>query len=188
MILIASTFASVYASGGYSPTQPLLGTTGGAPALTGAAYTGVLTVLYADGSPVVLESDKVTLQLCASSCISQEVTLKQTAPGTYAYSFTPPSSLTGTITITVDAGSLADDNGRIFPSVNTQVGTYATPSLTGQATQPALPAYPVAQQSMNGNEAVALPQSAQESPAVIVVTIIGVLVTAGALLILPRRR
>jgi len=193
LIMLAMTVASVSASG-YSVGVPILGTTG-APALSGSQYTGILNVLYADGMPVVLASNKVVLQLCRSmmQCVNQVVTLKQTAPGTYSYSFAPPSGLAGTITIDVVAGSLADDNGRVFPSVDTQIGTYATPGLSssGTAAPPtaqALPANPVPQSNQVVGQAVALPQPTHASPiAMIVLSVTLVLVAAGGLLILPRR-
>ena len=193
VVLVATPFASVFAQG-YAATNnllfsvPILGTSG-SPALTGNQFTGLLTTLYADGSPVFLASNKVSLQLCASSCTTQDVVLKQTAPGSYAYSFTPPSSLTGTITITVVAGSLADDNGRQFPSVNTQIGAYATPGLTSSAASPTAPAGQPVQPQSNPQptveQAPALPRQGQ-SPLVLVLSALIVLVAAGALLI--RRR
>jgi hypothetical protein len=192
VIMVATTIASVFAAG-YTVATPLLGTSG-APALSGSQFTGIITVLYADGMPVVLAANKANLQLCASSCIVEPVTLKQTAPGTYAYSFTPPSSLNGTITIAVLAGGLADDNGRIFPSVNTQIGTYATPGLaSAPANAPsgqALPASPVPQSNNVVGQAVALPQQpTQDSTTVeVVLAVTIILLVAGALLILPSRR
>ena len=165
ILMIASTAASVFAQYNPSPTVsvPILGTSG-APALSGNQFSGVMTVLYADGMPVVLESNKVSLFLCASSCTTIDVILKHTAPGTYAYSFSPPTSLTGTITITVLAGALADDNGRIFPSVETQIGTYAAPSLTSSSSVPSqvLPASPPTYQQSNSEmrQAVAVAQPA----------------------------
>jgi hypothetical protein len=192
--MIGTTIGSVFAAG-YTVNVPLLGTSG-APALSGTQFTGIITVLYADGMPVVLESNRANLQLCVISCIVEPVTLKQTAPGTYAYSFTPPSSLNGTITITVLAGSLADDNGRIFPSVNTQIGTYATPGLTSSsapANAPpgqALPASPMPQSNNVVGQAVSIPQQpSQDSTTVeVVLAVTTILLVAGALLILPSRR
>ena len=124
-MLFALSAASVYASGsGYTFGLPILGTTG-APALASPSlFSGAITVLYADGTPVVLQnSNHITLDLCSATCVTVIATLKQSSPGTYTYTFTPPS-LTGTITISIGAETLADDNGRVFPSVNTQIGTY----------------------------------------------------------------
>jgi len=189
-ILCALSISSVYAAG-YTIGVPILGTTG-APALSGTEFTGILTAVYADGTPVVLGSEKVVLELCAVNCVTQPVILKQTAPGTYAYSFIPPSSLTGTITILVGAGSLADDNGRIFPDVDTQIGTYATPSLSSSSPstagdRTALPANPVRQSDLE-REALALQEPKESSPVVIVLTVVMVLTVAGVLLIFPRKR
>jgi len=192
VVLVAISTVSVFAGSGYVPAVPLLGTSG-APALSGSQFTGIINVLYADGMPVVLGSNKVNLELCTTSCIVQQVILKQTSPGTYAYTFAPPS-LTGTVTITVLAGSLADDNGRIFPSVNTQIGTYATPGL-GSGSVPAsaperqvLPATPLPQS--NVDQALALPQQPKQLSttveSVLAVTIL--LLVVGALLVLPSRR
>ncbi len=138
-ILIVMFFAlsavSVYANGlGYTFGLPILGTTG-APALASPSlFSGAISVLYADGTPVVLQnSNHITLDLCTSTCTTVSATLKQSSPGTYTYTFTPPS-LTGTVTISIGAETLADDNGRVFPSVNTQIGTYVfTPSATTSA-------------------------------------------------------
>jgi hypothetical protein len=193
--MIASTLSSVFAI--YNAGQPILGTTG-YPALSGNHFTGIMTVLYADGMPVVLGSNKVTLLLCASSCMTMNINLKQTAPGTYAYSFIPPQSLNGTITIAVMAGGLADDNGKIFPGVDTQIGTYATPGLGGySASAPSDQVYPAnppaAQQSNSVPQAVAQPTPAQStvhqsSMVGMVIAVVVVLLAAGGLLILPTRR
>jgi len=163
VVVLALGVASVYANTGEANLGlPILGTTG-APALAAPSlYTGVLTVLYADGTPVVLETNHVGLDLCntnstgvtlgaitninrnvTSGCVSATAMLKQTSPGAYTYSFTPPS-LTGTVTIYVAAYALADDNGRIFPSVDTSIGTYAyaPASATGSSVPPAASALP----------------------------------------------
>jgi hypothetical protein len=136
--------ASVYANTGEANLGlPILGTTGSPALASPSLYSGFVTVLYADGTPVVLESNHVSLVLCntnstgitpvvtsytnanaTNGCVSVNALLRQTAPGSYTYSFTPPS-LDGTVTIYVPAYALADDNGRIFPSVDTSIGTYA---------------------------------------------------------------
>ncbi len=139
LVLFALPMVSVFGAG-YAISTPILGTTG-APALASPSlYSGVLSVLYADGAPVVLASNHITLNVCGTTgCVTVASTLKQTAPGTYTYTFTPPS-LTGTITIYIQSGSLADDNGRIFPSVDTSIGTYASAasstSSSGQSSNP----------------------------------------------------
>jgi len=203
VVMFATSLGSVFAAG-YQIAVPILGTSG-APALSGSLFTGIITVVYADGMPVVLASDKVNLQLCASSCIVKEVTLKQTAPGSYVYSFAPPSFLNGTVTITILAGGLADDNGRIFPSVDTQIGTYATiglgasstpantPPPTGQplpADPVPLPASSVRQSNNPVDQAVALPQKPTQDSATVEVflAVMTFLLAAGGLLILPSRQ
>lgn len=138
VMFFALSVVSVYANGsGYTFGLPILGTTG-APALASPSlFSGAITVLYADGTPVVLQNtNHITLDLCTSTCATVSATLKQTSPGTYTYTFTPPS-LTGTVTISIGAETLADDNGRVFPSVNTQIGTYVfTPSTTTGTSAP----------------------------------------------------
>ena len=51
------------------------------------------------------------------------VSLTQLSPGAFTYDLVPPASLRGTIEVIVVAGSLADDSGRIFPSVDTVIVT-----------------------------------------------------------------
>jgi FlaG/FlaF family flagellin (archaellin) len=191
VVLFALPVASVWAAG-YQVSVPILGTSG-APALASPSlFSGVLTMIYADGAPVLLASNKVTLSICSATCANVDASLKQTSPGTYAYTFTPPS-LSGTVTIYVKAGSLADDNGRIFPSVDTQVGTYASPSLTSSSAQPAvqpLPGSPVSPES-NQLTRQAVPESAtkQQAPVMQVVSALVILsLVAVGLLIVPTRR
>jgi hypothetical protein len=137
VMFFALSVASVYAnSSGYTFGVPILGTTG-APALSSPSlFSGVVTVLYADGTSVVLQTNHINLDLCAKTCVTVSATLKQTSPGTYTYTFTPPP-LNGTVTMYVGAETLADDNGRVFPSVDTQIGSYAfTPSTTTGTSAP----------------------------------------------------
>lgn len=199
VLFLVTSIGSVYAAG-YAVSQPLLGTTGApalAPGTTGAPplFSGAISVLYADGRPVTLSSNKVTLLLCASSCINVDAILTQTAPGIYTYSF-PPASLSGTLTIYVPAGNLADDNGKIFPSVNTQIGAYATPAPgmpsqtipTNQAQPQALPSAPM-QPSGLTHEAVTQETPTQSSSPILAVAVaLSVLFLASfGLLILPPR-
>jgi len=193
ILLLSLSLVSVYGQG-YPPDPsiikvPLLGTSG-APALSGSNYAGLITVLYADGQPVVLGSNKVYLSLCSpTSCVSIETKLIQTAPGTYAYSFVIPA-LSGTVTIYIQAGGLADDNGRIFPSVDTQIGAYAAPT-SSSSSAPAVT--PVSQQSnLDGQpltrQAVA-PQPAGQSPMFTVANVLAALGLAGiGLVVMPRRK
>jgi hypothetical protein len=187
-MFLALGVASVYANGTGDGNigLPILGTTG-VPALASPSlFSGAITVLYADGTPVVLSSNQVTLDLCATTCQLVTSTLKQTAPGTYTYTFTPPS-LTGTITIYVKAGALADDNGKIFPSVDTQIGTYAAPSATAPAS--ASPGSPAIQTPTGPALAVdaTQKQATSSTPVWTVLALLVVLLGTGFLLILPRR-
>jgi hypothetical protein len=122
--------ASVFASGsanGYG--TPKIGTN--FFACLGCGVNGIMAVsfsaLYPNGAPAWLGSNHANLKLCTSWCVSISVTVWQISPepGYYGCSFVMPKSLTGTVTIYVTAGSLSDDFGRMFPSVDTPIGTYA---------------------------------------------------------------
>ncbi|GEM_PF-1568495 len=198
LVLLALPIVSVFGAG-YPIATPILGTTG-APALASPSlYSGVLNVLYADGAPVVLASNHITLNVCGTTgCVDVTSTLKQTAPGTYTYTFTPPS-LTGTITIYVTAGDLADDNGRIFPSVDTSIGTYVSPaSSTSSSSQASGTTNPIPTQSPMGaqspestqltKQAVTTTEPKQQSPILLVVlSLIVLLVAAVGLVVYPTR-
>jgi len=196
MVTLAASMVSVYGNA-YTPDIPILGTTG-TPALAAPSlFSGLLTVNYANRQPVVLATDQVTLQLCsATSCTPVTATLTLQSPGIYSYSFTPPSGLTGTVTIYVDAGTLADDNGKIFPSVNTAIGTYSAPSsnLASPAAETPTPGSPasltpqtqpqdVVKQAVNVSQL----QLGQTTPVWTVVAALIVLLAAGFLLVIPRR-
>jgi hypothetical protein len=196
MMFLALGVASVYANGTGDGNLglPILGTTG-VPALAAPSlFSGAISVLYADGTPVVLATNVVTLNLCATTCQTVTATLKQTAPGTYTYTFTPPTSVTGTVTIYIQSGTLADDNGKIFPSVDTQIGTYATPSSSASSpTSPAIQTPPATQTPQPESPALAVDATqTQAAPAsttpiwTALVLLVGLLGT-GFLLIIPRR-
>jgi len=195
VMFLALGVASVYGvTGEANLGLPILGTTG-APALGAPSlYTGVITVLYASGTPVVLESNIVTMDLCSSSACSRvTATLRQTAPGTYAYSFTPPTSLTGTVTIYISAYALADDNGKIFPQVDTSIGSYAfTPSSSTSSTVPpatSAPAgTPVTPPQLTSQAVNAQPtQATQASPIEPLLIVLSTLAVAGSLLTISKR-
>jgi hypothetical protein len=194
MITLAASLVSVYGNG-YTVGLPILGTTGTPALASPSLFSGAITVLYADGTPVVLSTNHVTLNLCATTCQTVRSTLKQTAPGTYTYTFTPPTSITGTVTIYIQSGSLADDNGKIFPSVDTSIGTYAAPSASpssapATAPAPAQAGTPLSLDSVN--QAVNMSPSAtpttNQSPIVTVVAAVTVLAVLGCLLIIIPRR
>src|SRR5208337_4853545 len=107
--LFTMSIVSVFAAG-YQVSVPIIGATGpagiGAPPTNGAPplVSGTVTLQYADGSPVTLTQSAVTLQLCStSSCINVDSKFKQDSPGTYTYSYSLPTTITGPITITLPA-------------------------------------------------------------------------------------
>ena len=196
-MFLALGVVSVYANTGEGTVGlPILGTTG-APALAAPSlFSGVISVLYADGTPVVLESNRVTLNVCnGSGCQTLTATLRQTSPGTYTYSFTPPS-LTGTVTIYIKAYALADDNGRIFPQVDTSIGTYAyTPSTTSSSVPPATSAPPagtpvappLSSQAVNAQPTQTTQPTTQASPIEPLLIILSALAVAGSILVFSKR-
>jgi len=195
VMFLALGVGSVYANTGEgSVGLPILGTTG-APALAAPSlFSGAISVLYADGTPVVLQTNLVALDLCnANSCSKVSATLMQTAPGSYTYSFTPPS-LTGTITIYVRAYALADDNGKIFPQVDTAIGTYAfapSPSTaTGSSVPPAAgtPAIPpLTSQAVNAQPTQTTQPTTEASPIEPLLITLSALAVAGSLLTVSKR-
>jgi len=223
VIFLTSGIAVVSANTGEGTVGlPILGTTG-APALTAPdLFSGVITVLYADGTPVVLQTNQVALELCGfynytagtsttmivattssnnTSCVTITAWLKQTAPGIYTYSFKPPSSLAGTVTIFIRAYALADDNGRIFPQVDTSIGSYAyTPShTTGESVSPSggPPAPSLINQAVTAQPTTATGAGAgagtgasgtQASPIEPLLITLSLLAVAGALLTIKKRR
>jgi hypothetical protein len=211
VMFLALGVASVYANPDGNLGLPILGTTG-APALAAPSlFSGAISVLYADGTPVVLQTNQITLNLCTASsnqtatknqatyfnfanqtgCETVTASLKQTAPGTYTYSFTPPTSMTGTVTIYIVANGLADDNGRVFPSVDTSIGTYAfSPSTSSTAQQPAAsappagtPVAPLTRQAVNTNQS----PPTTTSPVEALLLTLSALTIAGTLLVIPKR-
>ena len=217
VIFLTSAVAVVSANTGEGTVGlPILGTTG-APALTAPdLFSGVITVLYADGTPVVLESNQVALELCGfynynytagttvvvttsgsnnTSCVALSTWLKQAAPGIYTYSFKPPSSLAGTVSIFIKAYALADDNGRIFPQVDTSIGSYAytPPHTTGGSTPPSEnpPAPSLISQAVTAQPTTTTApevSGTQTSPIEPLLITLSVLVVVGALLTIRRRR
>jgi len=193
-VFLALTVASVYAnsSGEGNLGLPILGTTGSPALASPSLFSGAISVLYADGTPVVLETNQVTLNLCNTSCVTVTASLKQTFPGSYTYSFTPPASLTGAVTIYIKAYALADDNGRIFPSVDTQIGTYAfaPATTTGTSQQPetsaspgGTPLAPLTRQAVNTGQG----PSSTAPLGVELLVVLSALAVAGCLLVIPKR-
>jgi len=197
VLFLALGVVSVYANTSEADIGlPILGTTG-VPALAAPSlFSGVITVLYADGTPVVLQSNHVALKLCnGSSCATVDAMVEQTAPGTYAYSFTPPS-LTGTVTIYVKAYALADDNGRIFPQVDTSIGTYAyAPSTTSSLSVPPASSAPptlapvapaLSTQAVNAQPTQTTQPVTQASPIQPLLIILSALAVAGSILVFSK--
>jgi hypothetical protein len=206
VVFLALGVASVYANPDGNLGLPILGTTG-APALAAPSlFSGAISVLYADGTPVVLQTNQITLDVCGAisnqtaartqtnfiftnqtyGCASVNAMLKQTAPGTYTYSFTPPTTIAGTVTIYIVANGLADDNGRVFPSVDTSIGTYAfAPSTTtGTSASPAgTPLPSLTRQAVNTSQT----PTTQASPVEALLLTLSALTVAGCLLVIPKR-
>ena len=168
---------------------------GDPPALASPTLiSGVVSIFYGDGSPAVLSTNQVTLTLCSVSCVSVPATLTQTSRGTYTYTFTPPP-LTGTVTIYLPAESLADNWGRIFPSIDTQIGTYTnTPTTTtGSTTAVATIGTTAAGAStavnrLTGQAVDTINAQTQTFPVEEFLAVLIVLALAGVLLILPQKR
>ena len=216
VLFLALSVGSVYANTGEGTIGlPILGTSG-VPALAAPTlFSGAFTVIYADGTPVVLESNRVAFDLCntnstgvtslavantnanvTTGCVRVTALLRQTSPGAYTYSFTPPS-LTGTVTIYVGAYALADDNGRIFPQIDTSIGTYAySPSTTTVSSVPpsttAVPAgTPVpptlSSQAVNSQPTQTTKPTTQTSPIEPLLIVLSTLAVAGSLLTISKR-
>jgi len=132
-VAVTPVFAQYASSDPNVKAPPILGTTG-APALSNPKlFSGAIDTLYANGRPVHLATLDVNLKLCSGdTCVTVPTTLTQTDAGTYTYTITPP--LTGTVTIYITAGDLQDTYGRVFPTVDTQIGTYTLPSGTSLGT------------------------------------------------------
>ena len=196
-MFLALGVASVYARTGEADLGlPILGTVGAPASAAPSLFSGAISVLYADGTSVVLESTlNIPLSLCSgSACITVMALLKETSAGVYTYSFTPPTTLTGTITIYVPANALADDNGRVFPAVSTAIGTYvfAAPSSSSSSSAPPSASVPPAagspvQPKLTG-QAVSTPsQATQASPVEPLLTVLSVLSVAGTVLAASKR-
>ena len=82
VMFLALGVVGVYANTGEGTVgAPILGTSGVPAFAAPSLFSGVISVLYADGTPVVLESNSVTMDLCNdSSCTTVTATLRQTAP------------------------------------------------------------------------------------------------------------
>jgi hypothetical protein len=206
LILIALSATQVFAQS-YAP-EPIVGAKG-APALSGNNMSGVIVLQYANIKnkvPLVLQTEKVTLQVCGTGgCANVVADLSNTGPGTYAYTFPIPPSPTGSVTITLPARGLADAYGKPFPSTDTQVGSYSTPSPGTPSTSnpppsgiPSLPANSPQPVQHPGLYREAVPIAASPNPEAehkpesyttqAIVSSIILTLTAFGLLLLPRNQ
>lgn len=162
----------------------------GAPAINatlGNATIGVFNLLYPDGVPVVLNNVQVTLRLCTSTCTLVLATLTETAPGIITYSLPAVPSLTGAVTIILPAGSMTDNYGRSFPSVDTVIGSYFASSGGTTASKQASSPQPwpgVLQQAAPVTEQ----PTVNGTPLEIVLAILIVTLSTLGLLVLPSRK
>jgi len=199
IVLVALSAGPVFAQL-YSP-QPIVSSNGApafSPALGANKMGGVLVVKYIsieNQVPLVLQNTQVTLQLCGTGgCTNVLADLTNTGPGTYTYSFSVPSSPTGSVTITLPALSLTDDYGQPFPSAPIQIGSYSSPSKgTAGASNPPSSSLPASspervQQPGVYREAVPLATNNQESTTV-QISVASIILTLAAFgLLLLRRR
>lgn len=198
IVLVALSAGPVFAQL-YSP-QPIVSSNGApafSPALGVNKMGGVLVVKYIsikNQVPLVLQNTQVTLQLCGTGgCTNVLADLTNTGPGTYTYSFSVPSSPTGSVTITLPALGLTDDYGQPFPSAPTQIGTYSAPSKSTPGASnppPSLPASSPERVQQPGvyREAVPLATNNQESTTV-QISVASIILTLAAFgLLLLRRR
>jgi hypothetical protein len=122
VLTLIATSGTVSVSGnGYHPeinVEPGICKLSGDP-----TYTGSFTVTYPNGQPVSLGQQTVTLRVCgtAQGCITVQAELTPTGLGTYDYTFTVPSGLSGSVTVTLPTGSLTDSYGTSFPNTDTSL-------------------------------------------------------------------
>ena len=168
MLLLSTTVASVAASG-YGPGAGIVPSPGGvptvgyygAPSLVGTQESGLLTFAFPDGVAVTVKQSAVKLHLCtASGCAIVPATLTPTASG-YSYSFTIPSTVSGSVDVILPAGSLTDQYGAPFPNVDTIIGTFTVGSGTStpaNAGSPLTNPSPSLTRTTNPAEEIAQPQ------------------------------
>lgn len=188
MLLLSTTVASVAAIGGYgpgaglvpSPSLPGL-TYSGAPSLVGTQETGVVSFAFPDGVAVSVSQSSVKLELCtASGCTTVPATITRTTSG-YDYSFTIPSTVSGSVDVILPAGSLTDQYGAPFPNVDTVIGTFTAGSSTGTAASgsPLTNQSPSLMRTTNPVEQTAQPQLNLLIPALLaLLSIVGVALVA----------
>jgi hypothetical protein len=124
--LIGTVSAAGYSGAIIIGVNPHITFSVGTPGLSGGAVTGGFTLTYPDGSPVSLGVNTMTVEVCGGTgCVTVQATLTPgSTPGTYSFSFPSGTNFpTGSVTLTVLAGSMIDSYGHSFPSVNTVIGT-----------------------------------------------------------------
>jgi hypothetical protein len=115
--LIVSVSATGYSSGiiiGNQGGPTISFTPSGSGAGAGGTITGGFSLTYPDGKPVTLATNPITIEACGTGgCVSIQVTVTPGPnPGQYTFTFTAGSDFpTGTVTLTIPAGSLTDSSG-----------------------------------------------------------------------------
>lgn len=91
----------------------------------GGVESGGLTIMYPNGYPVTVPQTQMALRVCgtAGGCVLVQAPLTMTAPGTYSYSLTLPSTISGTVQVIIPAGSLTDSYGTAIPNADVIIGT-----------------------------------------------------------------
>ena len=123
-ILIFTLLVATVYGAGYPPTPIITVPPGKAPVIVDHQVQGSLLITYPDGTPVEVPALTMKIRVCgAAGCILITVTLIETTPGHYDYSFTMGSDFpTGSVTLYVVAGSMKDSYGTPFPDVDTEIG------------------------------------------------------------------
>jgi hypothetical protein len=120
-------FATYYGISPIIKVSPTITLSAGAPALVGTMVGGSFSITYPNGQPLALSKTTVTLRVCGTGgCVAVPAAITPSGGGHFTYSFTAPSSVSGTVTITLPAGSLTDVYGTSFPATDLVLGTYTT--------------------------------------------------------------
>jgi len=161
---------------------------------------GDFNVSYADGRSVELSSNTVIFNICTDEGICSTVSsiVHQVGVGHYAYSFKSPYCNGNDITVYVQAESLADDNGLVFPSIDTVVGHFVFPdcNVTSTATtsleRVAMPtsnsSVPAIYNNVVQNNTSTVSSSGQSYTGMYVAGLIAVFCVIGAILVKPKRK
>ena len=192
VMLLLSTIVASVAAEGYGPGAPGAVPSPvpslsyyGAPSLVGTQETGIVSFAFPDGLAVSVKQSSVKLELCtASGCTAVAATLTQTAAG-YDYSFTIPSTVSGSVDVILPAGSLTDQYGAPFPSVDTVIGTFTAGS---SASAPAAAGSPLTKSSSLMRTTNPVEQTAQPQVNLLIPSLLALLSIIGvALLAFPTK-